>query len=165
MGSLSLSHRQNGHQSSSCVCCRPLRRGRRQPPRRLPAQERQEPPFVLRQHQLVYHDLDHDLSTATFCYTGTPTVACGRKKRSILEDPLTGTVENLKPSSPARHAREVPLEASEDNKKASSRNAKLFLLLTSTSTITATATSTTTAYTGTATISVLCTPSGMSACG
>merc|ERR1719305_1317246 len=98
------------------------------------------------------------LSTATFCYTGSPTAACGRKKRSIFEDPLTGAVENLKPSTPARHAREVPLEASEDNKKASNRNAKLFLLLTSTSTITATATSTTTAYTGTATISVLCTP-------
>ena len=33
----------------------------------------------------------------------SPTAACGRKKRSIFEDPLTGAVEDLKPSTPARY--------------------------------------------------------------
>merc|ERR1719336_2967171 len=107
------------------------------------------------------------ISTATLCYTTTATDACGRKKRSIVEDPLSGKVEIVKPSSPSRRSvREIAVEAEPSSEaKASQRNARFFLLLTSTSTISATATSTATAFTGTATISALCIPTSMSACG
>merc|ERR1712045_834675 len=97
------------------------------------------------------------ISTATLCYTTTATDACGRKKRSIVEDPLTGESELVKPSSPSRRSvREIAVEAeSSSEAKVSQRNAKFFLLLTSTAT----------AFTGTATISALCIPTSMSACG
>merc|ERR1719336_791201 len=101
------------------------------------------------------------LSTATLCYTTTKTDACGRKKRSIVEDPLSGEFEIVRPSSPSRSSvKKIAVEAeSSSEAKLSHRNAKLFLLLTSTSTISATA------FTGTATVSLLCVPTSMSACG
>merc|ERR1711917_160246 len=109
------------------------------------------------------------INTATFCYTkaATVTTACKRKKRSIVEDPLSGEFEVVQPSSPTRRSvREIAVEAEPSSEaKASQRNARFFLLLTSTSTISATVTSTATAFTGTATVSLLCIPTSMSACG
>merc|ERR1712131_372972 len=64
------------------------------------------------------------ISTATLCYTTTATDACGRKKRSIVEDPLSGKVEIVEPSSPSRRsAREIEAEPSSEA-KASQRNAR-----------------------------------------
>merc|ERR1712131_289415 len=67
------------------------------------------------------------ISTATFCYTTTATDACGRKKRSIVEDPLSGELEIVKPSSPSRRSvREIAVESSSEA-KVSQRSAKLLL--------------------------------------
>merc|ERR1711931_241671 len=64
------------------------------------------------------------LSTATLCYTTTKTDACGRKKRSIVEDPLSGEFEIVRPSSPSRRSlREIAVEAEPSSEvKASQRN-------------------------------------------
>ncbi|XP_023330541.1 uncharacterized protein LOC111702949 [Eurytemora carolleeae] len=107
------------------------------------------------------------MSTAAFCYntgTVTPVAAiCGRKKRSILTDPLSEDWGEIIPSSQFKSPLSE-LESGDAIAKPSARDARLFLLLASTSTISVTATTTTTAFTGTLTISIGCVPQGISAC-
>ncbi|XP_023330540.1 uncharacterized protein LOC111702948 [Eurytemora carolleeae] len=104
--------------------------------------------------------------TATFCYTAaaTATACSGRKKRSILTDPISEDRGEIIPSTQFKTPLSE-LESGDAIAKPSARDARLFLLLTSTSTISVTSTTTTTSFTGTTTISVLCIPAAISACG
>merc|ERR1711915_270266 len=100
-------------------------------------------------------------ATASYCYTikATITTACGKRKKRFIDD-MGETELALKPSSASNP--QVDLDASVDEDV--TRTGRLFLTYTSTSTVSVTAT-TTTSYTGTLTISVLCVPGSLSACG
>lgn len=111
------------------------------------------------------------LLTNSFCWTsgGTAlTATCGRKKRSIFDDPISGDSQIINPStsSKLRYKDIVRVEEGEEtpSMSPSHRDSRFFLLLTSTSTISATTTSTVTSFTVTSTLTVLCTP-GFNACG
>merc|ERR1719445_2631930 len=105
------------------------------------------------------------LSTTTLCYStaasGFTTTACGRKKRAIYSDPVTGEVGGLEdfiqPQEPVSDARE---EASDDelveSGQAEYEREGKFLLYWKTTT----SPSTFTSYTATTTLGALeCTPS------
>merc|ERR1711997_739862 len=120
----------------------------------------------LRQHNMVISTICLSLLMAT---TGFTTTACGRKKRAIYSDPVTGEVGGLedfiKPQEPvSSDARE---EVSDDelveSGQAEYEREGKFLLYWKTTT----STSTYTSYTATTTLGALeCTPSsfGISQC-
>merc|ERR1711892_774564 len=113
------------------------------------------------------------LSTTTLCYstaaTGFTTTACGRKKRAIYTDPVTGEQGGLalddliKPQEPiSSEVSKKDEELIESGKKEYEREGKFLLYW-----MTTTTTSTFTSYTATTTLGALeCTPSsfGISQC-
>eukprot|EP00090_Calanus_glacialis_P028311 TRINITY_DN45522_c0_g1_i1.p1 TRINITY_DN45522_c0_g1~~TRINITY_DN45522_c0_g1_i1.p1 ORF type:complete len:158 (+),score=43.34 TRINITY_DN45522_c0_g1_i1:82-555(+) len=113
------------------------------------------------------------LTTTTLCYstasTGFTTTACGRKKRAIYTDPVTGEQggldldEMIKPQEPlSSEDNEKETELIESGRKEFEREGKFLLYW-----MTTTTTSTFTTYTATTTLGALeCTPSsfGISQC-
>merc|ERR1712038_111448 len=113
------------------------------------------------------------LSTTTLCYStaasGFTTTACGRKKRAIYSDPVTGEVGGLEdfiqpqePVSFEETEKEAEAELIESGRKEYEREGKFLLYW-----MTTTTTSTFTTYTATTTLGALeCTPSsfGISQC-
>merc|ERR1711874_80500 len=112
------------------------------------------------------------LSTTTLCYStassGFTTTACGRKKRAIYTDPVTGEVKGLddfiQPQESVSDAREGVSddEVVESGQAEYEREGKFLLYWKTT-----TSTSTYTSYTATTTLGALeCTPSsfGISQC-
>eukprot|EP00091_Calanus_sinicus_P007315 TRINITY_DN18314_c0_g1_i1.p1 TRINITY_DN18314_c0_g1~~TRINITY_DN18314_c0_g1_i1.p1 ORF type:complete len:178 (-),score=44.25 TRINITY_DN18314_c0_g1_i1:127-636(-) len=107
------------------------------------------------------------LSPTTLCYatanTGFTTTACGRKKRAIYTDPVTGKMGGLdlddviqpqEPLSSEENSKDADLI--ESGRKEYEREGKFLLYW-----MTTTTTSTSTTYTATTTLSALeCTPSG-----
>merc|ERR1719221_1672111 len=98
-------------------------------------------------------------STTTLCYSSianAAVVACGRKKRAILDEDL-GFSEQTNIESDSVH--EDIVSGMDEATSSESRQGKFLLYW-----LTTTSTSTLTSYTGTTTLVVSCLPSGMSAC-
>jgi len=123
------------------------------------------------------------ISTTTMCYTAanlnaiTACAANGRRKRSIITDPITGVkvdlVNYVDPSATSKNKRDIreveeelekDIESGKDELKDEDGEGR-FLLYWYTSTTTST--TSTTSFTATSYISVSCTPSSftMSVCG
>merc|ERR1711971_1349054 len=99
------------------------------------------------------------VSTTTLCYgsiANAAVVACGRKKRAILDEDLGFSDQtNIKADS----VHEDIVSGMDEATSSESRQGRFLLYW-----LTTTSTSTLTSYTGTTTLVVSCLPSGMSAC-
>jgi len=113
------------------------------------------------------------LETHTFCYTTmmmppAPIGPCRRRKRSIIEDPLSGQVDAVVPSSPEKRTENeiwTEVESGREEAKVPHRGARKFaLFFNAISTILSTETSTSTVFTGTVTLQVACLPREMNSC-
>ncbi|XP_023343088.1 uncharacterized protein LOC111712643 [Eurytemora carolleeae] len=109
------------------------------------------------------------LSTNSICYATTAlgiTTCAGRKKRQLIEDPIShikSEIELTKPTRVYRQPDDFALDSSADLESGSNRKPKFFLYW-----MTTTSTSTTTTFTTTQTLSSInCTPNNFiySLCG